>query len=139
MKTEHIVTLPDHWITADKFEYTLRRTSLPSFFDSTGITFRFPPSCRVMVEAAVRLLSLANQLIVEGVPVTIVFEGQQNEAMSYLNRANFFALLSEDVRVLPSRPDLTSVKRFQGQNKNLIEFKKEKKCRLSFQTVVLVS
>jgi hypothetical protein len=122
MRTEHAIRLPEQWITAQSFEQTLCRTAASSFFPSTGVTFRIPQSCKVMVEAAVRLLSLANQLVAEGVPVTLVFEGQQNEAMNYLHRANFFSVLSEHVHIDPARPDPTLAKRYQGQSKNLIEF-----------------
>jgi hypothetical protein len=123
MMTERIITFPEQWITADKFEQTLQQSSLSPFSDGAWVTFRFPLSCYVMVDAAVRLLSLANQLIAEGIPVTMIFENEQNGTMSYLNRANFFTLLSEHVRVLPARPEPTYAKRYQGLNKNLVEFK----------------
>jgi hypothetical protein len=122
MMQEHIITFPEQWITADKFEQVLRQTSLSSLSNPAEIAFRFPSSCRMMVDSAVRLLSLANQLIAGGIPVTMVFENDQNGTMSYLNRANFFTLLSEHVRVLPMRPDPTYAKRHQGQSKNLVEF-----------------
>ncbi|MDQ2886749.1 MAG: ATP-binding protein [Chloroflexota bacterium] len=122
MMEEHIITFPEQWITADKLEQALQQTSLSSFSNIAGIAFHFPASCRVMVDAAVRLLSLANQLIAEGIPVTMVFESEQNGTITYLNRANFFTLLSERVRVLPVRPDPTYAKRYQGQNRNLVEF-----------------
>src|SRR5436853_3936852 len=124
MMTELIVTLPEQWINADKFEQALLRQTAPTSFNgSTAIIFRVPPSCKIMVEAAVRLLSLTNQLAALGGAVTLAFEGNQNDAMSWLNRANFFAVLSEQVCVLPSRPDATIVQRYQGQSKNLVEFK----------------
>lgn len=123
MITEHIITFPEQWITSDIFEQTLQQNSLSPFFDSASVTFRFPPSCYMMVDAAVRLLSLANQLMSERIPVTIIFENELNGVMSYLNRANFFTLLSERVRVLPARPDPAYAKRYQGQNRNLVEFK----------------
>jgi anti-sigma regulatory factor (Ser/Thr protein kinase) len=122
MMSEHIITLPDQWITADKFEQILRQTSTTTFFKSAGVIFRCTPSCRVMLEAAVRLLSLANQLVAEGIHVSIMFEGKQNKAMGYLNRANFFSLLSEQVQVLPARPDPTYVRHYQGHSKSLVEF-----------------
>jgi hypothetical protein len=122
MTKEHIITFPGQWTTADKFEQALRQTALSSFSNTARIVFRFTPSCRVIVDAAVRLLSLANQLIAGGIPVTMVFEGEQNETMSYLNRANFFTLLSKHVRVLPVSPDPAYAKWSQGQSRNLVEF-----------------
>jgi hypothetical protein len=123
MMTERIITFPEQWITSDKFEQTLQQSSLSLFSNGARVTFRFPPSCYVMVDAAVRLLSLANQLIAEGIPVMMIFENERNGTMSYLNRANFFTLLSEHVRVLPIRPEPTYAKHLQGLNKNLVEFK----------------
>jgi hypothetical protein len=76
-----------------------------------------------MVDAAVRLLSLTNQLTAEGVQVTFVFENQQHEAMNYLNRANFFSLLSEQVQIIPARPDPSRVSSYQGRNPHLVEFR----------------
>lgn len=63
MMTERIVTLLDQWITADRFEQALRQTSTPSFSNSTKIIFRFPSTCKMMVEAAACLLSFANQIV----------------------------------------------------------------------------
>ena len=76
----------------------------------------------MMVGAAVRLLSLANQLTSEGVPVTMMFEDEENGVMGYLSRANFFTLLSKQVRILPTRPDPAYAKRYHGYNKGLVEF-----------------
>jgi hypothetical protein len=126
MTEECLVTLPDRWINASLFEQALQSAwnslcSPPS--KKTTITFSFLPSCKLMVDAAVRLLSLANQLAATGISVTFAFEGEQHEAMSYLNRAYFFPLLSERVHVLPRRPDPKLTERFQGQNPRLVEFK----------------
>ena len=122
--TELTITFPDQWINADKFEQALLWQTVPTSFEpNTAITFCIPTSGKIMVETAIRLLSLINQLAVEGVSVTLTFEGKQNEAMSWLNRANFFSVLSEQVRVLPLRPDSTAFQRYQGQSKNLVEFK----------------
>jgi hypothetical protein len=122
MMTAHTITFPGQWIAADQFEQALHQTSTHSFFQSTGVRFRFLPSCKMMVDAAVRLLSLANQLADEGVPVTMQFEDEQNGVMSYLNRANFFTLLSPQICVLPGRPDSSLAKRYYGYSKSLVEF-----------------
>jgi len=126
MTEERLITFPDQWITAATFEQALLRAwsgacSSPS--KNTTITFSFPPSCKVMVDTAVRLLSLANQLAAAGIPVTFAFDGEQHEAISYLNRAYFFPLLSERVQVLPKRPDPERTARYQGQSPRLVEFR----------------
>lgn len=119
---KHIITLPDQWVTADKFEQTLQPFSTTLLTSKTAIIFRIPPTCKVMVDAASRLLSLANQLVSQGVCVTLEFEGAQHDALSYLNRANFFSMLSKHVHILPVCPDLTYSQRYQGRSRNLVEF-----------------
>lgn len=122
MTIEHNVTFPTRWINTTQFEQALSQASTSSFSLSAGVTFHFPASCKLMVSAAVRLLSLANQLTSEGVPVTMAFEDEQNGVMGYLSRANFFTLLSKQVRILPTRPDPAYARRYHGYNKGLVEF-----------------
>src|SRR5258707_7630023 len=42
--------------------------------------------------------------------------------MGYLARINFFNLLSEQVKVVPERPDATIISHHQNNNRNLVEF-----------------
>ncbi len=127
MTEGYLVRFPDgEWINAGLLEQALqraRRTARARLSKDTTMTFVFPSSCKVMVDAAVRLLSLANQLTGESIPVIFVFEGEQHEAMSYLHRAFFFSLLAEEVEVLPKRPDPAHVEHYQGRSSKLIEFK----------------
>lgn len=127
MTEEYLVDFPEgKWISATLLEEALLRVwsnIRTPFLKDTGIIFFFPPTCKVMVDAAVRLLSLANQLAAMEVPVTLSFAGEQHEAMNYLNRTFFFSLLSERVCVVPERPDPASAERYYGQSSKLIEFK----------------
>ncbi len=123
---ERVVLLSNGWATGNEFEQAFRqtyKTNPTSLENSESFLFRFPPSCKIMVDAAVRLLSFANQSVARGQQVTLLFEGQSHKAMNYLNRANFFSLLAEQVRVHPHRPDGSEVKRYQGQNRGLVEFR----------------
>lgn len=123
---ERVVLLSNGWVTGNEFEQALsqaHKINSTSLENSESFLFRFPPACKIMVDAAVRLLSFANQRVAQGQQVTLLFEGQSHEAMSYLNRANFFSLLAEQVRVQPQRPDASDVKRYQGQNRGLVEFR----------------
>lgn len=117
------IVFPSGWLTAGVFERILERSFPPAFSDTTHVVFRFHPLCKVMVDAAVCLLSLANQLIARGMSVTLVFEGESNEAMGYLHRANFFTCLSTHIHIMPERPDPIYAVLHQGNNKNLVEFK----------------
>ncbi len=71
-----------------------------------------------MVDAAVRLLSRANQLVARGQEVAFVFAGEQNDAMSYLNRANFFSCLDRRIEVMPERPNPFYAQLYLGNSKN---------------------
>jgi hypothetical protein len=122
MMTAYTVTFPGLWITADRFEQALHQNPIYSFSKSTEVTFHFLSSCTIMVDAAVRLLSLANQLLSEEVPVTLVFDDEHNDAMPYLNRANFFTLLSQQVRVLPAWSDPSMPRRLHGHSNWRIAF-----------------
>jgi len=123
MGSERTVPLPYPWVTEANFEQALRNgwDMLPTKHDK--VTFSFPPSCKIMVDAAVRLLSLANQLTSEGVQITFDFGDKQHEALGYLSRVNFFPLLSKQVQILPVRPDSSLVAQYQGQSRNLVEFR----------------
>ncbi len=121
--TDSIIAFPGSWITADKFEQTLQRTFTFPLPDYSNVIFRLHPSCKVMVDAAVRLLSRANQLVARGQEVAFVFAGEQNDAMSYLNRANFFSCLDRRVEVMPERPNPFYAQLYLGNSKNLVEFK----------------
>jgi hypothetical protein len=55
----------------------------------------------MMVDGAIRLLSLANQLTRR---VRLNFEEGEFGTMGYLNRMGFFDHLHPDIEVLPGRP-----------------------------------
>lgn len=126
MTEEYRVDFPNQWMNASLLELALQRSwshFRQPLSRNTSITFFFPPSCKIMVDAAVRLLSLANQLAAVNIPVIFAFANEQQEALSYLSRAFFFSLLSERVQVLPERPDPASAERYQGRSSRLVEFK----------------
>lgn len=74
-----------------------------------------------MTDAAVRLLSLFNQLDYTTRCVTIDFENDENNVLHYLNRIGFFESLAPNVIVLPQRPAASAVRRYRGRNPSVIE------------------
>lgn len=74
-----------------------------------------------MVDAGVRLLSIANQLSKTTRRVTLDFQEGQPGTMGYLNRIGFFDHLAEDIVVLPRRPAVSGAKTYGGTNKDLVE------------------
>src|SRR6266568_5747393 len=111
------IALPGHWITAKTLEQILQRTQSLLICKDLPVIVRFHKRCKIMVDAAVQLLSLTNQLVAQNRSITFVFDGIWNDAMGYLGRANFFSLLSEHVKVVPARPDPTIVAQYQGSSR----------------------
>jgi hypothetical protein len=84
----------------------------------------FPPRCKVMVDAAIRLLSLVNQLDRCCRRVRLSFEEGEAGTMGYLNRMGFFDNLSSSIEVLPSWPSISGKKRYRGSNAALVEIER---------------
>jgi hypothetical protein len=74
-----------------------------------------------MVDAAIRLLSLVNQLASTKRHVRLNFEEGEAGTMGYLNRMGFFDHLAGDVEVLPERPFYSAAKLHRGGNSALVE------------------
>lgn len=74
-----------------------------------------------MIDTAVRLLSLFNQLDLCGRRVTLNFEEGEIGAMGYLNRMGFFDHLSPNVVVCPERPIYSGADMYGGTNASLVE------------------
>jgi hypothetical protein len=74
-----------------------------------------------MVDAAIRLLSLANQLAYTSRRIRLLFEEGEGGTMGYLNRMGFFDHLRADVEVLPARPAYSGAEIHRGGNQTLVE------------------
>ncbi|MCP3380614.1 hypothetical protein NLM31_09690 [Bradyrhizobium sp. CCGUVB4N] len=99
-----VVRFPSYWINASQFETALGRSCGPHNTNNNHVTFEFPERCKIMVDSAVRLLSLANQLVSATKSVCLDFEEGEAGTMGYLNRMGFFDHLAQDVEVRPHRP-----------------------------------
>lgn len=74
-----------------------------------------------MVDSAVRLLSLANQLSASTRRVRLTFDEGEDGTMGYLNRMGFFDQLAEEIEVEPSRPLYSAAELYHGANAALVE------------------
>jgi hypothetical protein len=74
-----------------------------------------------MVDAAIRILSLANQLASSTRRVRLDFEEGEAGTMGYLNRMGFFDHLSAKIEVLPARPFYSGAELHRGGNMALVE------------------
>jgi hypothetical protein len=115
------VHFPANWINAARFESALRDSCGPHDTNTTEVTFEFPVGCKIMVDGAIRLLSLANQLAVSTRRVRLNFEEGESGTMGYLNRMGFFDHLSSEAEVLPSRPFYSAARIHRGGNSMLVE------------------
>lgn len=74
-----------------------------------------------MIDSAVRILSLANQLDYCTHRVRLDFVEGDRGALGYLNRMGFFDHLSRGVEVIPARPMYSGAELYRGGNSGLVE------------------
>ncbi len=73
-----------------------------------------------MVDAALRLLSLCNQLDLVGKRVQLVF-ADEADAYGYLDRIGFFDHLARAIAVTPERPAVSGAETFKGRTPRVVE------------------
>ncbi len=115
------VEFPPSWINSSKMEACLKTGSGPHGHCFFSTKFVFPVGCKVMIDAAVRMLSLFNQLDICQKNVQLVFEEGEIGAMGYLDRMGFFDHLSKNIEVIPSRPLISGAEIYGGTNTSLVE------------------
>lgn len=119
--TDH-VPFPAYWVDSWQFESVLAKANDLHRSPRNGVRFHIPEGCKIMVDAGVRLLSLANQLQQVGKHVVLDFDEGEEDVFNYLNRMGFFDLLHSRVEVRPQRPTFSSADLHRGGNQNLVEF-----------------
>jgi hypothetical protein len=116
-----LVRFPAQWVDVSKFETSLRNSCGPHDPNTFDVAFEFPVGCKVMVDAAIRLLSLANQLASTTRRVRLTFEEGEEGTMGYLNRMGFFDQLAPHIEILPGRPPFSTAEIHRGDNAALVE------------------
>lgn len=119
-----IIDLPPRWINASALEDVLRASPSAHENSTSEVRLHVPVGCQLMTDAAVRLLSLLNQLDYSTRRVMIDFENEENAVLGYLDRAGFFESLAPRVGVLPQRPNSSSASRHRGRNPGLVEIER---------------
>lgn len=115
------VHFPAMWINADRFETALQASCGPHDPNTHEVTFHFPVGCKIMVDGAIRLLSLANQLVASTRRVHMNFDEGEAGTMGYLNRMGFFDHLADAVDAAPDRPFYSGAELHRGSNSMLVE------------------
>lgn len=116
-----VIRFPATWVDISKFERAMANSCGPHDSATYDVTFQFPVGCKVMVDAAIRLLSLANQLAATTRGVRLDFEEGEDGTMGYLNRMGFFDHLATEIEVLPDWPAYSSAELHRGGNRALVE------------------
>lgn len=121
------IVFPEQWVDIQSFEKSLRDTSSPHGKSINHVFFDIPAGCKIMVDAGIKFLCLANQLRYAQKLVTLNFEeGEESEegTYGYLNRIGFFDHLDSKIEVLPNWPSLSRAEIFRGGNARLVEIEK---------------
>lgn len=116
-----VIRFPAQWLTSAKFEAALKNSRGPHDVGTFEVGFEFPTGCKVMVDVAIRLLSLVNQLVSATKRVQLNFEEGEAGTMGYLNRLGFFDFLAPEVEVLPARPGYSAAAIHRGGSTALVE------------------
>ena len=120
-KLHCLVSLPPKWLDSRELDQALRACGSPHDSKFRQVLINFPAGCKVMADAGVRLLSIANQLNFTTRRVKLNFEEGQFGTMGYLDRMGFFDHLSKEVEVFPQRPLVSGASTFRGTNNYLVE------------------
>ena len=115
------ITLPPYWVDASKLERAICDGGDPHNSDVYEVLIHFPIGCKLMIDAAIRLLSLVNQLAFATRRVRLHFEEGETGTMGYLNRIGFFDYLDPSIDVTPARPAYSGAERYRSGNSGLVE------------------
>lgn len=110
----------DIWVGSASFEEVLVVTGSPLDLGCSMVEFVVPKGCKIMIDAAARILALCNQLVALKKSVSIDFTACKT-TLSYFNRLGFFDHLDGQVEVLPNRPKWSGAKVHHGNNDGVVE------------------
>lgn len=108
------------WVGGHLFEEALALTGSPLDVACSDVVFVVPKGCKVMIDAAARILALCNQLVMLGKTVTIDFSACRM-ALGYFSRLGFFEHLASSVNVIPRRPAQSGAATYRGNNAGVVE------------------
>lgn len=115
-----IVLKKEAWVDSSSFEDVLAAVGSPLDSACTGAVFVVPEGCKIMIDAAARMLALCNQIVMVGKTVSIDFSACKT-TLTYFNRLGFFDHLAEAVTVVPARPSLSGAATYHGKNHGVVE------------------
>lgn len=108
------------WVDCSSFEQSLKEAGCLFKNPCLLIEFVIPAKCKILLEAAARLLALCNQLAHLEKRVNLDFNC--TSTLTYFNRMGFFDHLDERVSVLPDRPVTSTAVIYRGNSAAVVEF-----------------
>lgn len=115
-----VVLKKETWVDSASFEGALAAVGSPLDSACTDAVFVVPKGCKIMIDAAARMLALCNQLVMVGKAVSIDFSACK-ATLTYFNRLGFFDHLAGAVSVMPERPSLSGAATYRGNNHGVVE------------------
>lgn len=109
------------WVDSDAFEASLKNAGCLLSTQCKSIVFIVTKECKILLEAAARLLALCNQLAVIKKKVTIDFSSCES-TRTYFDRIGFIQHLDIRVHVLPARPAISAATTYRGNSDTVVEF-----------------
>lgn len=111
--------LPPQWISGQVFENWLNACD-PHQCRDAHIEIHVPTECKILIQSALMMVSLLNQLASTGRHVILTFDAV-GETYNYLNRMGVFDCLNGAVDVRPERPLVSGAAIYGGGNPRLVE------------------
>lgn len=112
---QYEIVLPPQWFKGVHLDRALIQVGSPYNDSCKRVMFHFPEGSNLILEAGIRILSIANQLSADGKEVIFTFD--DTNVFNYLNRMEFFFRLDPRIVVLPYRPDYSP----KGRAESLVE------------------
>lgn len=123
-RTGMAIEFPENtWIDAELFEDYLSAAGSPLDGPVDSLRIVVPSGCSLLLDAAIRLLALCNQVVAIGSSVEIDFSNSR-ETTKWLGRVGFHDFLDQRVVLIPGRPPISGAKTYRGNNAKVHEFER---------------
>lgn len=121
-KEKVIIPLAENtWVDSGDFENSLKKAGCLLSSPYQSFEFIVTKDCKILLDAASRLLALCNQLVENNKKVKINFL-PCDSTRTYLDRIGFMQQLDKRVIVLPERPSISAATTYKGNSDAVVEF-----------------
>lgn len=121
-KNSVIIPFPENtWVDSVGFENSIKKAGCLLSSPYQSIDFVVTNDCKILLDAASRLLALCNQLVENGKIITINFI-PCDSTRTYFDRIGFMQQLDKRIIVLPERPSVSAATIYKGNSDAVVEF-----------------